>query len=62
MRSRLKSILDRILKVQFAAWLFLAFAASYLLFFIQPVFLTPGAIKFFRYLLAMDPIGADLVE
>jgi hypothetical protein len=62
MPNRLKSALGRVLNAQLAAWLLLAFAAAYLFFFIWPVFLTPGAFKFFRYLPAMDPIGADLSE
>jgi hypothetical protein len=62
MPNRCRSTLDRVLNAPLAAWLLPAFAAAYLFFFIWPVFLTPGAIKFFRYLPAMDPIGADLAE
>jgi hypothetical protein len=62
MPNRLRTTFDRVLSAPLAAWLLVAFAAAYMLFFIQPVFLTPGAIKFFRYLPAMDPIGADLAE
>jgi hypothetical protein len=62
MPNRLNSTLARVLNAPLATWLLVAFAAAYLFFFIWPVFLTPGAIKFFRYLPAMDPIGADLAE
>jgi hypothetical protein len=50
------------LNAPLAAWMLPVFGAAYLLFFIWPVFFTPGGFKFFRYLPVMDPIGADLKE
>lgn len=43
-------------------WVSLAFAGSYLAFFIYPVFWSGQAMQFFVYLPAIDPIGADLQQ
>ncbi|MGA2110721.1 MAG: glycosyltransferase family 87 protein [Anaerolineales bacterium] len=55
--------LGRLLDQPLLVWIVLGFLASYVLFFLWPIFLNPKQAMFFpRYVPAFGPIGSDLIN
>ncbi|MFH1185175.1 MAG: hypothetical protein V1755_09075, partial [Chloroflexota bacterium] len=60
--TRLPSFLRRSLAPPFLPWILLGFSASYVAFFIVPVFLSSDVMQFREYIPAIKPIGIDLKQ
>lgn len=61
-KRRARGLHETILDLPFLVWVLIGFAASYLFFFVQPVFLSSNTMNFIEYVPALKPIGIDLKQ